>query len=641
MLTQAAINAGYGFSADSVTTAALTIHQRPVTIESNDNNKVYDGSDSAVIRNIRIVSGIVNGDTVRLNTTSVSGTYDSKHTGTWNITPGSTVSLDTNPYQNYYLAGTSYSGSITARPLAVHSRYLEDAASPRNVKTYDGSDAAVISNIRVDNIVPGDSVWINKQSFAGTYATANAGETLTADGKAQPDRWLHLAESEITRSAQDAIFLVNDPFSDYYIASESYSGAIARAMLTAQLKGWKNLYGEGMQEVPWADEIYEVDKASDSWLKLEGLRGNDVLVIDPDKSRFVFDLLPTAATHVGVYPISYDGLNETNYPVLSNYIVGVLSNTLEVVARKIAITPDDIDRVTTSSRAPLHSSFAMELADGNYTELGTDSSLGYSCMNLIGDDTVFSMLRVKDANGQSKELSMPGYKIFGNIPYDTECTIHSPPRYLQEHHTAADYKRCDFCEEYFDFVDGTEHADLAGYELRINRNAETGSTLSVVACENFYGELVEDYELVYGTGTIVVHPWARVQLEVTVPLNVCMYGYGGDGEVVEPTNYTITNYSNCNVHITNIRTGDGWELTEEPSRAGQMALQLQSTQLTNGDNHTARQAPWIISHADRLAGSSVELPVKVRARIAPGVNDAGETMATHAEYTVEIYIRDP
>lgn len=120
-----------------------------------------------------------------------------------------------------------------------------------------------------------------------------------------------------------------------------------------------------------------------------------------------------------------------------------------------------------------------------------------------------------------------------------------------------------------------------------------------------------------------------------------MYGYGGDGEVVEPTNYAITNYSNCNVHITNIRTGGGWELAEEPSRAGQMALQLQSTQLTNGDNHTARQAPWIISHADRLAGSSVELPVKVRARIAPGVNDAGETMATHAEYTVEIYIRDP
>lgn len=640
-LTQAAINAGYGFSADSMTTAALTIHQRPVTIESNDNNKVYDGSDSAMIRNIRIVSGIVNGDTVRLNTTSVSGTYDSKHTGTWNITPGSTVSLDTNPYQNYYLAGASYSGSIAARPLAVHSRYLEDAASPRNVKTYDGSDAAVISNIRVDNIVPGDSVWINKQSFAGTYATANAGETLTADGKAQPDRWLHLVESEITRSAQDAIFLVNDPFSDYCIASESYSGAIARAMLTAQLKGWKNLYGEGMQEIPWADEIYEVDKASDSWLKLEGLRGNDVLVIDPDKSRFVFELLPTAATHVGVYPISYDGLNETNYPVLSNYIVGVLSNTLEVVARKITITPDDIDRVTTSSWAPLHSSFAMELADGSYTELGTDSSLGYSCMNLIGDDTIFSMLRVKDANGQSQELSMPGYKIFGNIPYDTECTIHSPARYLQEHHTAADYKRCDFCEEYFDFVDGTEHADLAGYELRINRNTESGSTLSVVACENFYGELVEDYELVYGTGTIVVHPWARVQLEVTVPLNVCMYGYGGDGEVVEPTNYAITNYSNCNVHITNIRTGGGWELTEEPSRAGQMELQLQSTQLTNGDNHTARQAPWIISHADRLAGGSVELPVEVRARIAPGVNDAGETMATHAEYTVEIYIRDP
>lgn len=251
-LTQAAINAGYGFSADSVTSATLIIHQRPVTIESHDNNKVYDGSDAAAIKNIRIVSGVVNGDTVTLNTTSVSGTYDSKHTGTWNISPANAVTLNINPYQNYYIADAGYSGSISARPLAVHSRYLEDAASPRNVKTYDGSDTATISEIRVDNIVPGDSVWINKQSYAGTYATANAGETLTADGKAQADRLLHLAEVEITRSANDAISLVNDPFSDYYIASESYSGAIARAMLTAQLKGWKELYGEGIHEEPWA-----------------------------------------------------------------------------------------------------------------------------------------------------------------------------------------------------------------------------------------------------------------------------------------------------------------------------------------------------------------------------------------------------
>ena len=640
-LTQAAVNAGYGFSADSVTSATLIIHQRPVTIESHDNNKVYDGSDAAAIKNIRIVSGVVNGDTVTLNTTSVSGTYDSKHTGTWNISPANAVTLNINPYQNYYIADAGYSGSISARPLAVHSRYLEDAASPRNVKIYDGSDTATISEIRVDNIVPGDSVWINKQSFAGIYATANAGETLTAGGKALPDRLLHLAEVEITRCADDAISLVNDPFSDYYIASESYSGAIARAMLTAQLKGWKELYGEGMNEEPWSDAVYEVDKASDSWLKLEGLRGSDVLVIDDNKSRFVFDLLPTAATHVGVYPISYTGLNETNYPVLSNYIVGVLSNTLEVVARKITITPDDIDRVTTSSWSPLHSNFSMELADGSYTELGTDSSLGYSCMHLIGDDTVLSMIRVKDANGQSQELSMPGYKIFGNIPYDTECTPHSPARYLQEHNTAADYKRCDFCEEYFDFVDGTEHADLAGYELRINQSEAAGSKLAVVARENFYGELVEDYELVYGTGMIIVHPWARVQLEVTVPLNVCMYGYVGDGEVVEPTNYAITNYSNCNVHITNIRTSGGWELTDEPTKAGQMALQLQSTRLANGDNDTARQESWIISHADRPAGTSVVLPVEVKAGIAPNVNDAGETLATHSEYTVDIYIRDP
>lgn len=72
-----------------------------------------------------------------------------------------------------------------------------------------------------------------------------------------------------------------------------------------------------------------------------------------------------------------------------------------------------------------------------------------------------------------------------------------------------------------------------------------------------------------------------------------------------------------------------------------MALQLQSTRLANGDNDTARQESWIISHADRPAGTSVVLPVEVKAGIAPNVNDAGETLATHSEYTVDIYIRDP
>ena len=128
---------------------------------------------------------------------------------------------------------------------------------------------------------------------------------------------------------------------------------------------------------------------------------------------------------------------------------------------------------------------------------------------------------------------------------------------------------------------------------------------------------------------------------MTVPLNVCMYAYGGDGHVVEPTNYAITNYSNCPVQITNIRTSGGWDIVEHPVNAGEMSLRLNGLQLVNGDNKPAQQEQWIIPYADRQAGTGVELPAEVESWIAPVVNDAGESFVANVEYTVETYIAVP
>ena len=57
-----------------------------------------------------------------------------------------------------------------------------------------------------------------------------------------------------------------------------------------------------------------------------------------------------------------------------------------------------------------------------------------------------------------------------------------------------------------------------------------------------------------------------------------------------------------------------------------------------GDNKPAQQEQWIIPHADRQAGTGVEMPVEVESWIAPLINDAGESYVTNVEYTVDIYI---
>ena len=85
-------------------------------------------------------------------------------------------------------ARSRHNFTITPRPLQLQSKYLDDPDEPRNLKTYDGTTAATISNIKVANIVPGDLVALDKTSYAGTYATAAAGEQPTPEGKVLPDR---------------------------------------------------------------------------------------------------------------------------------------------------------------------------------------------------------------------------------------------------------------------------------------------------------------------------------------------------------------------------------------------------------------------------------------------------------------------
>lgn len=674
---------------DSTLECDLVIKARPVDAYSTNNNKVYDGNSAGTIQNIKLERasngrGVLDGDIVNLNTTTATGQYTSNgikkeihnsitnsSTGTWilhrNKDSALYVAHDavSDPHHNYFLDRENYVGAITQKGLYVHSLYLEDSNNPRNVKPYDGTDSATIRNIIIDGIVPGDNISLVNWELPGRYTTANAGETLTADGKVQSDRLKHLEENSIT-PIEKAV-LSGNKFDDYFIELEKYSGAITRIPLVGRVKGWIGRYGDGMKEQPWADSTYTATTSSNSWLQLIGLVSTDTLELNAD-SFFGYDVLPDAATAVGDYPLTYKGLNEINYPLLSNYIVTMDDGLLRVTPRPILVKPDDFERVTTSSWQPVHASFAMQENDVKWLELGSDSNTDYAAMPLIGDDTISSVLRVVAPDGTVDMLRITADGM-SNIGYATDCTVDSPALYLNTEdaldisHSNPHNKDCAFCENYFGFKYGTSHPELAGYPIDINQDAAAGNILTVASVKNFYGKDVQNYELVYQPGVITVHPWARIQLEATVPLQVCMYGNGGDGTVIEPTNYGITNYSNCNIHITDINVDGPWQIKDMPDietmdtddasislyhlnnnllSAGEMYLRLQHTVLQSGHTLTARQEPWIIHQDDVMQHKGVYLPIPITSYIAcGGLNSAAEHPVVNVAYTVDVYLEKP
>lgn len=260
-----------------------------------------------------------------------------------------TASFSAAVLEKYDLAGVDAQGNVTAtikinpRPLTLRSKYLDDPANPANIKTYDGTTEATISNIKIGNIVPGDKVTVDKARYAGVYSTANAGETLNPDGTVQDDRYTKLAENPITRTEE--IRLINDPEGNYFVAAEEYSGAIYRRPISAFVGNFSSIYGDEPTLDPKTAETYSAAEGGDEFdLGISALVASDTLTIDPAKSGFVLPKVD-ASSDAGVYEVGYEGLTETNYPVLSNYIVWYQPGTLTIGPRPLIISAGEYTKV--------------------------------------------------------------------------------------------------------------------------------------------------------------------------------------------------------------------------------------------------------------------------------------------------------
>lgn len=653
-----------------------------------EHSKAYDHTANATIPDARITTGMAVRDSVTLNTTQVDGYYCdatgnrvSDAGGPYKIVRESELTLVGNGSTNYYIGTEEYSGSISARGLYVHSLYLEDPTNPRNIKHYDGTTNATIKDILIDGILEGDDVKLVNPIQTGKYKTKDAGQRLDADGKVSSNWPTELDENPITIDATPA--LTGKDAKNYYVERQAYSGAIARANLTAQVKNWRGLYGDGVGEDPWHDTKaygYGTAASDGCWLELDGLVPGDSLTLDPTYTKSHFktlvtdheDLVPDETTPVGVYPLTYVGLTEDNYDVLKNYIVMVLNGRFEVAQRPLHVTVVDDDKLIYQQNPNFHVNIQMEDVDENLIDVVSDvDATPILDTPLKANDTVSSVLYL-DNNGTESAITQEFVNNYDywkkqnadesktNLPFVTDCDEKSLPLYVNETDTdddfewAHDKKTCGFCDY--------NHKPLAPYVVDINTDPTQGNALTVRSVTNPNGETVKNYDLIIHKGNLYVHP---ALLKATVPLYVCMYGSNSSGAVVEPTNYRITNYSTVAIQVKNIKTSGPWTVKDVPGmeyytgtdygsstytmsnntlHRGELYMRLRDKVLTDGDNAIDHSdTAWVIPKAtgdflnNKITGTAMRVPMAVYTATG-NVNDANVcTPVTKVTYTIAPY----
>jgi uncharacterized repeat protein (TIGR01451 family) len=365
------------------------------------------------------------------------------------------------------------------------------------------------------------------------------------------------------------MYLVNNNYNDYYIADKTFSGGIYRTTLRAQVKSVSTTYGHGFKNIklPYADDVYYWNKGSDSWLTMEGLVEDHKTAAQDDEkldlkakktnnyqSKFVYNVVPSETTDAGSYPVSYIGLNEFNYDVLKNYVVTEDPGSIEVKPRKIMISVDESQKIYGTTNPFFNSTFKvlgtddqgneLDVSDeNNWTVLGDDATVDYNNMHLIGNDTIGNVVEV--VNGASR-TALAFKNGTSNLPYLTTATQSSDVIYQ----TDVPEEECAYClEKYNEMHKGHEHyhdddhphthVPVNGYPVSVNENTGYGNTLGIKTVTNSEGQVVSNYELVYESNVLKVHP--RL---IRIAALDATKAYGGtepalkwtvDGEIIKPT----------------------------------------------------------------------------------------------------------
>jgi len=136
-------------------------------------NKTYDGTTAATLATSSAsLVGVEGGDTVTIDASSASGTFDNKHVGTGKTVTVTGIIIGGADGGNYSLTQPSTTADITVRSLTVTAN--------TNTKTYDGTtSSSAIPSVTAGSVAGGDT-----GNFTQSYSTktVGTGKTLVPSG---------------------------------------------------------------------------------------------------------------------------------------------------------------------------------------------------------------------------------------------------------------------------------------------------------------------------------------------------------------------------------------------------------------------------------------------------------------------------
>ncbi len=133
-------------------------------------DKEYDSTTDAVIEGTAVVSGIIDGDAVTLDLSSVVADFDTKNVGTSKTVTFSGYKLSGTDASNYSLSQPNTDvADITVKEIEVTGLSAQD-------KQYDGTINTTLSGTAaIPDAYAGDDVSLNTTSLLATFEDANVG----------------------------------------------------------------------------------------------------------------------------------------------------------------------------------------------------------------------------------------------------------------------------------------------------------------------------------------------------------------------------------------------------------------------------------------------------------------------------------
>ncbi|WP_172593957.1 YDG domain-containing protein [Candidatus Rickettsiella viridis] len=165
-ITASGADAG-NYSFPSTATAQADITQRALTLNAVANDKVYNGTTTAILAAIT-PNNVISGDVINFNPATATATFDTKNVGNNKAVTVSNITASGADAGNYsFPSTTTAQADITQRALTLNA--------VANNKVYDGTTTATISTLSPIGVVTGDIVNFNPTGTTATFDTKNVG----------------------------------------------------------------------------------------------------------------------------------------------------------------------------------------------------------------------------------------------------------------------------------------------------------------------------------------------------------------------------------------------------------------------------------------------------------------------------------